>query len=109
METLNIKNMVLQVWKTKEWKENREQFLKENPFCFFHGEPVKATQVHHPQKRSKQTDEEYLSLKGCLALCKPCHFALSKGLRLCPKCKIHYFRKRKWKKGCWECYKKSQH
>jgi len=96
-------------WQTPEYRKNVEEFLKLHPFCEFHGEPVKATVVHHPKKRGGYTEKEYISLVGCIGLCFKCHYAVKKKLRLCPVCKQHYFRpsKRKQKDRCWECFCKT--
>lgn len=94
-------------WKSQEWKENRDKFLAEHPFCEWHGEPVKATCVHHPQKRGTISDEDYLSMKGCKALCRQCHGAIRRKLKLCPICKEHYYKPRKSKDRCWSCFAKT--
>ena len=96
-----------QVWGTEEWKKNREEFLKLHPYCEWHGPPVKATTVHHPQKKNKITEQEYMSMKDAKALCKRCHFAVRKRLKLCPKCKEHYFKPKKGREMCWDCFSKT--
>jgi hypothetical protein len=97
------------LWRTEEWKKNSEEFLKDNPFCLWHGEPVKATVPHHPQRKGSLTNEQYLSLEGCIPLCSSCNFAVEKGLKLCPICKVHYYKpnKKKGKDRCWECFCKT--
>ncbi len=93
-------------WQSEEWKKNRDEFLKVNPFCSWHGSPIKATVPHHPQRKGTLTEEKYLSLEGCIPLCNSCNFAAEKGLRICSICKKHYFKpnRKKKKDRCWECF-----
>jgi hypothetical protein len=93
-------------WNSKEWKRNKEAFLKVNPFCLWHGSPVKATVPHHAQRRSL-SEKSYVSLKGCIPLCQKCHYAAKKRMKLCPVCKTHYFKPRRNRKMCWECFTKT--
>lgn len=59
------------------------------PFCKWCGK--KATVPHHPT-RDHYGKPEYINLylSGCVPLCKRCHNALHKGLKLCPICKERY-------------------
>ena len=91
-------------WQTQEWRENREKFLTKHPFCAWHGEPVKSTTVHHPQKPGTISEKDYLSMEDCLALCKRCNYAIHKKLKLCPVCKEHYFKSKKGRDRCWKCF-----
>lgn len=96
-----------QSWQMPIWKENREKFLIEHPFCEWHlkaGKKVKATTVHHPQKRGSISEADYISMKDAKAFCKSCHFAVRKGLRLCLICGSHYYRLRKGRDRCWLCF-----
>jgi len=93
-------------WNSKEWKRNKEAFLKVNPFCLWHGSSVKATVPHHTQRRSL-SEKSYVSLKGCIPLCQKCHYAAKKRMKLCPVCKTHYFKPRRNRKMCWECFTKT--
>ncbi len=93
-------------WGSKEWKRNRDAFLLANPFCLWHGAPVRATVPHHPRRR-RLSESGYVSLRGCVPLCQKCHYATKKRMRLCPVCKVHYFRPRRNRKMCWECFIKT--
>ena len=94
-------------WNSKEWKRNRDAFLEANPFCLWHGSSVKATVPHHPHRRGSQSEKSYVSLRGCIPLCQKCHYAAKKRMKLCPMCKTHYFRPRRNRKMCWECFVKT--
>ena len=109
MKALSRVKMVKQgqrSWRSQEWKTNRDAFLKDK-FCAWHGSPVKAEVPHHPQKRGSISGKEYLSLKDCVPLCRRCHFAAGKRLKLCPVCKQHYYKPKKGKAMCWECFTKT--
>lgn len=88
------------IWSGKEWKEKKKAFLIKNPWCAMHksviinGKPllVPATLPHHPYRDSYKGHYTDLELSGCVAYCNRCHFALHKGLRLCPVCGEHYMR-----------------
>jgi len=101
--------MNIKIWQTEEWKKNRDNFLKAHPFCQWHGPLVKSTSVHHPQKKNSISEKEYLSLKGTVALCKKCHFAIRKRLKLCPHCKTHYFKPKRGRTMCWNCFSKTDY
>jgi predicted amidophosphoribosyltransferase len=77
------------IWQSKEWKEASSLFLSANPVCSWCGKPSQV--AHHPY-RDSYGKPEYISLyiSGCIPLCIRCHFALHKGLSLCPSCRIHY-------------------
>ncbi len=94
-------------WNSKEWKRNKDAFLEANPFCLWHGASVKATVPHHPQRRGSLSERSYVSLKGCIPLCHKCHYAAKKRMKLCPVCKTHYFKPRRNRKMCWECFTKT--
>jgi len=101
------KTAVSNTWRTREWKQNRAEFLA-GKFCAWHGAPVKAAVPHHPQRRGTISKADYVSLKGCIPLCNQCHYAARKGLRLCPICKKHYFKPRRGRHTmCWECFSKT--
>lgn len=77
------------IWSSKKWKDAREKFLRVCPLCAWCGEPSEL--AHHPTDEYYGKDEYIdLHLSRCTALCKRCHFALHKGLILCPKCKENY-------------------
>ena len=97
-----------ETWKSPEYRKNVEEFLNLHPYCSWHGEPVKATVVHHNPKR-QYAEEEYVALVDCKGLCNKCHFAVKKHLKLCPICKQHYFKpsRKKGKDRCWECFIKT--
>jgi hypothetical protein len=98
-----------EIWNSPEYRKNVEEFLRLHPYCEWHGEPTKATVVHHPKKKNGYSKKEYISLEGGIGLCKPCHFAVGKHLHLCPICKQHYFfKKRNRELMCWECFKKTE-
>lgn len=103
-----MSEQTIRSWQTPEWQKNREEFFKKNPWCIWHGEPVKATVPHHPQKLGSLSQTEYVSLKGCIPFCKECNWANMKKLKLCPVCKDNYFNpKRGKRKMCWNCFVKT--
>ena len=80
--------MARKPWQTKEWRASRDAFLKDK-VCIQCGSTDKLT-IHHPQPRNSISDEEYLSFRNCQVLCGRCHFALHRGMILCPKCRVAY-------------------
>jgi hypothetical protein len=96
------------IWSGKEWKEKKAAFLLKNPECQMHksvGKTVPATIPHHPYRDSYKGHYTDLELSGCVAYCNRCHFALHKGLRLCPICGEHYMR---WdQERCRPCFEKA--
>ena len=88
------------IWQTREWKEKAKAFVEDKE-CVWCGSTENLV-PHHPRRR-KYTHEEYLSLKYCFVLCKTCNFMEGKGFKLCPKCKKHYFKPKRWyrKKMCY--------
>jgi hypothetical protein len=97
----------VKTWQSPEWKKNRDEFLRDK-FCAWHGNPIRAEVPHHPQKEGSISDAEYLSLKDCIPLCKRCHFAARKGLKLCPVCKTHYYKPKRGRDPmCWNCFSKT--
>lgn len=73
---------------TKEWKEKRKEFIT-GKSCLQCNSKENLV-PHHPQKKNSLTDEEYMSFKGTIIMCKRCHFAHHKRMNLCPKCKSKY-------------------
>ncbi len=76
-------------WATKEWRQKRTEFLKDKS-CLWCGRTEAPLAIHHPQEMNTLSDEKYMSFDGALVLCKRCHFALHKGMHLCPNCKKKY-------------------
>ena len=91
-------------WNTQEWKEKAQAFVngKHCEWC----NSIQNLVPHHPHKKGGYTHEEYMDLeKYCIVLCKKCNFMESKGYKLCPKCKKHYYKSKcKRDKLCWQCF-----
>ncbi|MEJ2272527.1 MAG: hypothetical protein P8X91_08650 [Candidatus Bathyarchaeota archaeon] len=49
--------------------------------------------------------KEYLEFKDVIVLCRKCHFAHHKGLKLCTECKMNYHKPKH--KKCWKCFQKN--
>jgi len=91
------------VWKTLEWRDKASVFIKDK-FCAWCGQTEHLV-PHHPHKKGGYTREEYLSLIGCIVLCKKCNFMENKHYKLCPECKTHYYKpKHNHNKLCWNCF-----
>lgn len=58
------------------------------------------------KKKGGYTLEEYLNLeKNCGVKCGKCNFMEFKGYKICPLCKIGYYKpKRNRDKTCWNCF-----
>ena len=99
------KKNLTKIWSGKEWKEQKAAFLKAHPDCEMHLEVwmhVPATIPHHPYRNSYKGYYTDLELSQCVAYCNKCHFALHKGRKLCPVCKVKYPR---WDQDmCWDCF-----
>lgn len=52
----------------------------------------------------EKAKKEYLEFKDVIILCRKCHFAYHKGLRLCSECKTNYHKPKHEK--CWNCFQK---
>jgi hypothetical protein len=94
----------MQTWKTSEWKEKASLFIKDK-VCSWCSSTENLV-PHHPRKKGGYTHEEYMDIeKYCIPLCQKCNFMESKGYRLCPQCKTHYYKpKRGRDKLCWNCF-----
>lgn len=79
---------MVKFWTRKEWKLKREEFLKDKK-CSMCGTSDNLV-IHHPQKKNKLSDEQYMSLIDVKVSCKKCHWAIHNGLDLCPECRIKY-------------------
>lgn len=77
------------IWQSKEWKTKVKEFISDRP-CQWCGSMEFRT-AHHPY-RSSYGEDIYLDLylSQCMVLCRRCHTALHKGLKLCPTCKQKY-------------------
>jgi hypothetical protein len=90
-------------WQTKEWKEKAAEFVKDKT-CAWCGTTENLV-PHHPKKKGGYSREEYLSLEGCIPLCKQCNFMEDKGYKLCPKCKKKYYKPKRGREPlCWNCF-----
>ncbi len=49
---------------------------------------------------------EYMEFKDVIILCRKCHFAYHKGLKLCSECKINYHTPKHEK--CWTCFQNNK-
>ena len=96
----NRRKKLRTIWKSKEWKEAVKNYVGDKP-CQWCGGTERRT-AHHPYYTS--TDDVYLDLylSGCLVLCNRCHFAIHKGLTLCPNCRQRYMRI--GSTVCYSCY-----
>lgn len=77
-----------EIWNSKEWKEQKAEFLANHPLCSMCGAP--STVPHHPTRESYKGHYSDLELSQCVAYCNRCHFAVHHGIKLCSKCKEHY-------------------
>jgi len=75
-------------WQLSRWEKRRKEFIK-GKSCEWCGSR-ETLAIHHPQERDSLTEAEYESFEGTMILCKRCHFALHKGMHLCPKCQKKY-------------------
>ena len=100
---------MVDTWHTKEWQEARDKFIakkiKEGKgFCEWCGATEKLVPAHK-KKRGGYTQAEYLDLeKNCIVLCSTCNYMEGKGFKICPKCKRRYFKPKRKRKGCWQCF-----
>lgn len=68
----------------------------------------------HPEFRDKALNnakKEYLQFNEIQTLCKRCHFAIEKGMELCPYCKKSYFRPNYYSgdfESCFNCKDKAR-
>jgi len=87
--TSNRRKKLNRLWNSKEHKERVKAFIADRP-CQWCGSMEYRT-AHHPY-RSSYGEDIYtdLELSQCMVLCRRCHMALHKGLKLCPICKKHY-------------------
>jgi hypothetical protein len=80
------------LWTSARWRKKRKEYINA---CGGHCSWCGSTEylvVHHPFLESYEDNEVYLNfyLSGCIVLCRRCHFAVHKGLVLCPRCKKNY-------------------
>ena len=87
-------------WITKEWKEKREEIIK-NKNCEWCGSKNNLV-IHHPQPTNSLTEEQYMSLEGTIIICNRCHHAHHKGMVLCNNCKKHYHKPKF--EMCFHCF-----
>jgi len=59
---------------SRRWRKFRRWFLRRHPLCEHCGAP--ASEVHHVTDRRERPDLAF-DEKNLLALCKPCHSALT--------------------------------
>ena len=89
------------VWSSAEWKANKLKFLEKHPTCQMCGK--KSELAHHPYIESYKGMYTDLELSRCVPYCKRCHYAVHRGLKLCPMCGVRYCR---WDndlcRDCWE-------
>lgn len=94
---------MIDTWKTQAWRIKASAFTKDKS-CAWCGSTENLV-PHHPKRKGGYTHEEYLSLEGCIVLCKKCNFMEDKGYKLCPVCKKQYYKpKRGRDKMCWGCF-----
>ena len=100
----------MSVWNTLEWKEKAKAFIEKKKaeglgFCEWCSSTENLVPAHK-KKRGGYTHDEYMDLeKNCGVKCGKCNFMESKGYKLCPVCKEHYYKpKRKYEKMCWNCF-----
>ena len=86
-------------WQTKEWRDKRAELIKDKK-CVWCGSLERLT-IHHPIRLDVGSYDYYMSLKETEVLCARCHFALHKGMHLCPQCKTHYVKNNF--KTCFHC------
>lgn len=84
------KKNLRKIWRTPEWKKGVKDFVAGKK-CQWCGSTNRLT-AHHPYYQSADSVYLDLYLSGCLVLCNRCHFAIHKGLQLCPDCGQHYMR-----------------
>jgi hypothetical protein len=61
-------------------------------------------QIQHIFARVKEkSDQEYFAFTNTIILCKRCHHAHHKKMRLCRVCKTHYHKARY--RMCWSCFR----
>jgi len=93
----------MSTWQSPEWKLRAAEFVKDKT-CVWCGSTENLV-PHHPHKKQGYTHDEYMSLEGCIVLCKKCNFMEDKGYKLCPVCKKKYYKpKRGRDKMCWNCF-----
>lgn len=78
------------IWNQKEHKARVKAFCA-GKVCAWCGSSEHLT-AHHPYLESYKGCYTDLELSGCIVLCSRCHFALHKGLVLCPVCGKRYYR-----------------
>ena len=76
-------------WNSKQWIHARNAFLN-GKSCAWCGVRFNLI-AHHPTLDHYGTPE-YIDpyLSKCMVLCRRCHHALHKGMKLCPVCKKNY-------------------
>lgn len=99
--TQSRRKKLRRIWQSKEWKTKVKAFIADRP-CEWCGAKEYRT-AHHPY-RSSYGEDIYLDLflSQCMVLCRKCHSALHKGLKLCPICKVKYAPNEA--EMCFSCY-----
>lgn len=65
--------------KSRKWKDARQMFLIDNPFCVYCGEMSRI--VHHPE--DSMYEEDYIDFSRCEAVCGSCHYYGHHGYERC--------------------------
>ena len=73
-----------EIWCSEEWKEVRDPFIKEHPYCRYCGDP--ADVPHHPDLSIYGT-AEYFDLSDSIPACHICHKGIHRGYFPCQKCR----------------------
>ena len=86
-------------WALLGWRKKRAEHIKSKS-CEWCGSKEYLT-IDHLDVANTLSDEEYLSFKNTIILCRRCAFARRKGMDLCPTCRKRY--KKRIYTQCWTC------
>jgi len=68
---------MVKIYDTPAWRKRRAEFIK-GKSCERCGSKEYLS-IHHPQPPNTLTDEDYLSFKGTMILCRRCHWIVQQG------------------------------
>ncbi len=89
IRAINRRNALAAVWDSDIWDFQKQLFLSRHRVCYWCGKEAKVPH-HCDDSLYGKPGYARLFFANCIPLCHRCHWAIHKGLRLCPSCKSHY-------------------